>query len=70
MFACGTIEPWITPDIEGRVWAYLAEVANLHGMVALKIGGLDDHIHAVLELPPTLTTRAFSPDEAVRYRDR
>ena len=48
-------ELWITSDIEARVWAYLAEVANVHGMAARKIGGLEDHIHAVLELPPTLT---------------
>jgi putative transposase len=47
-------EPWIAPDIEARVWGYLAEVANMYGMVALKIGGLEDHIHAVLEIPPTL----------------
>ena len=48
-------ELWISPHIETRIWAYLAEVANVHGMVAHKIGGLEDHIHAVLELPPTLT---------------
>jgi putative transposase len=47
-------EPWITPDIEKHVWAYLAEIADLHGMTALEIGGLDDHVHAVLEIPQTL----------------
>lgn len=45
-------EPWITTDIEGRVWAYLAEIANVHGMTALKVGGLEEHIHVLLEIPP------------------
>lgn len=47
-------ELWISPHIEARIWAYLAEVANVHGMVAHKIGGLEDHIHAVVEIPTTL----------------
>ncbi len=48
-------ELWISPHIETRIWAYLSEVANVHGMVAHKVGGLEDHIHVVLQLPPTLT---------------
>jgi putative transposase len=54
IFSTKSREPWITTDIEARVWAYLAQVATLHGMVALRVGGLEDHVHVVLEIPPTL----------------
>jgi putative transposase len=54
VFSTKNREPWITQDIEARVWAYLAELADLHGMSSLQIGGLDDHIHAILSIPPTL----------------
>lgn len=46
--------PWITADIETRVWEYLAGVAHQKRMTPLCIGGFDDHIHALLRLPPNL----------------
>lgn len=48
-------EPWIGMESEEHVWTYLGGIARRHGMVALKIGGLEDHLHLVLGLPPTLT---------------
>lgn len=45
----------ITPDIEQRVWAYIGGVARKHKMTALQIGGMDDHIHALVMAPPTLS---------------
>jgi putative transposase len=54
VFSTKDREPWITPDIEKQVWGYLAGVADRHGMMALKIGGLEDHLHLVLALPPTV----------------
>lgn len=55
VFSTKDRERWITPDIEQEVWRYLAGVTNRHGMQALKIGGLEDHLHLVLALPPTHT---------------
>ncbi len=52
---------WITSDIEQRVWAYLGGIARDNGMTALKIGGVDDHIHIVLGMPPTV-----APSKAVQ----
>lgn len=54
--------PYLTQDIEQRVWAYIGGVARKHGMVALQIGGFDDHIHALISAPPTL-----SPSHIAQY---
>jgi REP element-mobilizing transposase RayT len=48
-------EPWITADVEERVWTYLGGIARHYGMTPLKIGGLEDHLHLVVGLSPTLT---------------
>jgi len=51
VFSTKDREPWIAPAIEERVWTYLAEVADRHGMLAHQIGGLEDHLHIVIDLP-------------------
>ena len=47
-------EPWIVPTIEGRVWSYIGGIARKHKMTALQVGGVEDHIHALILAPPTL----------------
>jgi putative transposase len=61
-FSTKNREPWITPEIENRVRAYIGGVARAHKMTALQIGGIEDHIHAVLMAPPTL-----SPSQIAQY---
>jgi REP element-mobilizing transposase RayT len=46
--------PWIRPELEARIWEYLGGIARQNGMTALRIGGIEDHVHLVLGLPPTL----------------
>lgn len=46
---------WIAPAMEERVWDYLGGIAKQNGMHPHRIGGVDDHIHAAVSLPPTLT---------------
>lgn len=53
IFSTKNREPWITTDIEDRVWAYSGGVARAHKMTALQVGGVEDHIHAVIMAPPT-----------------
>ena len=48
-------ERWITPETESRVWAYLGGIARDNGMVALKVGGTEDHVHLVVGMPATIT---------------
>jgi REP element-mobilizing transposase RayT len=43
----------ITPEIEKRLWAYLAGVARGLGMFVHAVGGYDNHIHLLADLPAT-----------------
>jgi putative transposase len=47
-------EPWIRTEVQDRLWAYLAGIAHKNKMKALLIGGVDDHVHMLLGLPPSL----------------
>ncbi len=53
---------FIRPDIEQRVWAYIGGVARNHKMTAIQIGGVEDHLHALVMAPPTL-----APFEIAKY---
>jgi REP-associated tyrosine transposase len=53
---------FIKPEIEERVWAYIGGIARKHKMTAIQIGGVEDHIHALIMAPPTLT-----PSEIAKY---
>lgn len=46
--------PWIRLEIEQRVWAYIGGIARKHDMTALQVGGVEDHIHALVMAPPTI----------------
>jgi REP element-mobilizing transposase RayT len=47
-------ERWIRPELQERVWAYLGGITKQGGMKALLVGGVEDHLHMLLGLPPTL----------------
>jgi len=55
IFSTKNRQPWISPDIEQRVWSYVAAIAINHGMKTLSVGGVDDHLHVLLSMPPTLS---------------
>ncbi len=44
----------LTKHIQRKAWAYLAGICRNHGMFVQSIGGTDDHVHLLIELPPTL----------------
>ena len=54
IFSTTNREPWIRPDIESRVWSYLGGIARENDMKAILIGGIENHIHLLLGLPPTV----------------
>ena len=56
---------FIRPEIETRVWAYIGGIAREQKMAAIQIGGVDDHIHALVMAPPTL-----APFEIAKYIKR
>ena len=47
--------PFITSELEGRLWPYLGGIARENGMKAIAIGGTVDHVHALLSLPGTMS---------------
>jgi putative transposase len=44
----------IDETLQPKLWAYLAGVAKNHGMYAVAVGGIDDHVHALINLGATL----------------
>ena len=46
--------PVLSPEMRARLWPYLGGIARDHGMKALAVGGMPDHVHLLLSLPPTL----------------
>ncbi len=44
----------LTAELQPRLWAYMAGVAQKQGFTALIIGGVEDHVHALIALPPTM----------------
>ena len=46
--------PLIQPEIETRVWEYIGGIARKHQTTAIQVGGIEDHIHALVMAPPTI----------------
>jgi len=44
----------IEPEIEDRVWSYIGGVALKHNLTSLKVGGIEDHIHALIMTKPVV----------------
>jgi REP element-mobilizing transposase RayT len=45
----------ISESLQPKLWAYMAGIATNHGMHALAIGGIEDHVHALIALPATMS---------------
>jgi REP element-mobilizing transposase RayT len=41
-------------DLRERLWPYFAAVASNHEMACLAVGGVDDHLHSILRIPPKM----------------
>ena len=52
----------IKPEIEHRVWEYVGGIARENKMTALQVGGIEDHIHALVMAPA-----ALSPSQIAQY---
>jgi putative transposase len=44
----------IAKEWQPQLWAYLAGICKNHEMIALAIGGTENHVHILLHLPPKL----------------
>jgi putative transposase len=54
IFSTKNRENFIHRDLEARVWAYLGGVARENKITALCVGGIENHVHLLLCLPPDL----------------
>jgi REP element-mobilizing transposase RayT len=45
----------ISEKRQPKLWAYMAGILKNHGMHAVAIGGIEDHIHALVNLGATLS---------------
>lgn len=54
IFSTKNREPLIRRDMESRIWAYLGGIARENDFKAVAIGGMENHAHLLLNLPPTL----------------
>lgn len=41
----------ISPEIQPKLWAYIAGIARNHGIVVRAVGGIGNHVHVLCELP-------------------
>ena len=55
IFSTKNREPWIRPDIESRVWSYLGGITRENDLKAILVGGIENHVHLLIGLPPTIT---------------
>jgi len=54
VFATRERRPVIEPKLQQRLWPYLGGIARENKMKALIVGGVEDHVHVLLSIPPTL----------------
>jgi putative transposase len=54
VFATKNRAKLIPEGLQPKLWAYLAGIAKNYGMHAVAIGGIEDHVHALVNLGPTL----------------
>lgn len=62
VFSTKKRERGITEEIENRVWAYIGGIARKHKCTAIQIGGIEDHIHALVLSPPK-----YAPSEIAQF---
>ena len=55
VFSTKERRPLIPPSLSERLWPFLGGIARKHGMKAIAIGGMADHVHILLSLPSTLS---------------
>ena len=54
VFATKQRRPLITPELRDRLWPFLGGIARQNQMKAIEVGGVADHVHILLSLPPTM----------------
>jgi len=56
IFSTRAREKLISKERQPKLWSYMAGICRNVNIVAVAIGGIEDHVHALVELPPTMST--------------
>ncbi|MGH7142542.1 MAG: IS200/IS605 family transposase [Planctomycetota bacterium] len=54
VFSTKDREPLIPAELLERLWAYIGGIARTNNFTALEIGGIENHVHALIAIPPTM----------------
>jgi len=54
-FSTKNREPYIVPELENRLWAYMGGITKRNNLKVMAINGTEDHAHVLLSLPATIT---------------
>jgi len=46
----------IQPELQPRLWAYIAGICQKLGAFVFAVGGTEDHLHLLIQVPPSLPT--------------
>ena len=52
----------IDRSIEERVWAYIGGIARKHDLIAVRVGGIENHIHVLIMAKPKI-----APSQIVQW---
>ncbi len=55
IFSTKNREKRLTESLREKLWPYMAGIARNHGFEAIKIGGVANHVHSLLLIPPTIS---------------
>ena len=55
VFSTKERRPLIDCRLRERLWPFLGGIARQNDMKALEVGGMPEHVHILLSLPPTLS---------------
>ncbi len=55
-------KPVISVEYERDLYAYVVSIVKGKGGVCIRIGGMPDHVHMLLQLPPTISISDFMRD--------
>lgn len=55
VFSTKNREPLVVPDFKSELYAYLGGLMKELNGKAYSIGGIDDHVHMLVNLPPVIS---------------
>jgi putative transposase len=55
VFSTKDRRPLITPALAERLWPFLGGIARQNKMKGIAVGGVADHVHILLSLPPKMS---------------